>query len=106
MATWAIPSAGSGYRLVISQSQQSNDPSSDTSRAQEELYKLIGTSSGFIEAQPPAVRRRIAFLEELQEEHDDLQEKFEVEMRALEKKYSALQGARPWARRDCGDAGS
>ena len=62
MATWAIPSVGSGYRLLISQSQQSNDPSSDTSRAQEELYKLIGTSSGFIEAQPPAVRRPVRLL--------------------------------------------
>jgi hypothetical protein len=33
---------------------------------QEQLDKLVGTSSGFIESQPKAVRRRIAYLEELQ----------------------------------------
>ena len=54
----------------------------------------MGTSSGFIESQPKAVRRRIEYLEELQEEHDDLQDKFEEEMAALEKKYRVLQGAR------------
>ena len=64
-------------------------------RAQDELNKLVGTSSGFIESQPKVVRRRIAYLEELQEDHDQLQEQYEEEMEALEKKYRDLQGVRP-----------
>ena len=61
---------------------------------QDELNKLVGTSSGFLESQPKAVRRRVAYLEELQEDHDELQDKYEEEMAALEKKYRDLQGAR------------
>ena len=73
--------------------QAVHDPLLPLLCVQDELNKLVGTSSGFIESQPNAVRRRIAFLEELQEEHDDLQDKFEEEMAALEKKYRDLQGA-------------
>lgn len=38
------------------------------------------------------VRRRIRYLEELQNKYDELDEEFEEEMRALEKKYRALYG--------------
>jgi transposase len=38
------------------------------------------------------VRRRIRYLEELQTKYDELDEEFEEEMRALEKKYRALYG--------------
>ena len=40
----------------------------------------------------PQVRRRIRYLEELQNKYDELDEEFEEEMRALEKKYRALYG--------------
>lgn len=38
------------------------------------------------------MRRRIRYLEELQNKYDELDEEFEEEMRALEKKYRALYG--------------
>jgi Nucleosome assembly protein (NAP) len=38
------------------------------------------------------VRRRIRYLEELQNKYDELDEQFEDEMRELEKKYRALYG--------------
>lgn len=40
------------------------------------------------------VRRRIRYLEELQDKHDELEDQFEEEMRAVEKKYRALYGER------------
>lgn len=60
--------------------------------AQQGLAKMAGASSGFIESLPPRMRARIAFLESLQDKHDELEEKFDEEMLALEKKYEALYG--------------
>mmetsp|Transcript_10203 Transcript_10203/g.30717 ORF Transcript_10203/g.30717 Transcript_10203/m.30717 type:complete len:389 (-) Transcript_10203:677-1843(-) len=54
------------------------------------LNKMVGASSGFIESLPPKMRARIAYLESLQDKHDELEEKFDEEMEALEKKYQAL----------------
>ena len=59
---------------------------------QQGLGKMVGASSGFIESLPPRMRARIAFLESLQDKHDELEEKFDEEMLALEKKYEALYG--------------
>lgn len=55
--------------------------------------QLIGTSSGFVESLPRPVRRRIEALQELQREHDDLEEEFRKERAALEAKYRDLYSA-------------
>lgn len=54
------------------------------------LGRMVGTSSGFIESLPPIMQNRIRYLENLQEQHDELEGEFEEEMEALEKKYDAL----------------
>ncbi len=43
----------------------------------------------------PQVRQRIRYLEKLQDQHDELEEQFEEEMREIEKKYRAKYGASP-----------
>lgn len=54
---------------------------------------MVGQPSGYIEALPKAVRDRIEYLRTLQEEHDELEDKYNEELRALEAKYEALYGA-------------
>ena len=54
---------------------------------------MVGQPSGFIETLPKAVRDRIEYLRTLQEKHDDLEDKYNEELRALEAKYEALYGA-------------
>ena len=64
---------------------------------------MVGSSSGFIESLPPKMKARISYLETLQDQHDELEEKFDDELKALEKKFEALYGTRraaaPRARR-------
>mmetsp|Transcript_21656 Transcript_21656/g.60192 ORF Transcript_21656/g.60192 Transcript_21656/m.60192 type:complete len:377 (-) Transcript_21656:211-1341(-) len=57
---------------------------------QGHLGELLGTPSGFVESLPKAVRRRVDALQDLQKEHDDLEEEFKKERAALEAKYRAL----------------
>jgi len=60
---------------------------------QARLNRMVGQPSGFIETLPKAVRDRIEYLRTLQEKHDDLEDKYNEELRALEAKYEALYGA-------------
>jgi len=53
---------------------------------------MIGQSSGYIESLPASIRTRIAYLENLQEEYDELENKFEEELKALEEKYKKAYG--------------
>lgn len=53
---------------------------------------MVGQSSGYLESLPAAVKTRIACLEQLQDEYDDLEAKMEDEIKQIEKKYAALQG--------------
>lgn len=62
---------------------------------QAKLDQLIGSSSGFLESLPAKVQRRIQYLEQLQETHDELSESFEDELAELEEKYRLKFGARP-----------
>ncbi len=61
--------------------------------SQARLNRMVGQPSGFIETLPKAVRDRIEYLRTLQEKHDDLEDKYNEELRALEAKYEALYGA-------------
>lgn len=54
---------------------------------QGRLGSLIGRSSGYIESLPPAVRRRVAGLRAIQQEHSKLEDEFQKEVLELEKKY-------------------
>ncbi|OAA52086.1 nucleosome assembly protein [Metarhizium rileyi] len=56
---------------------------------QGRLGSLIGRSSGYIESLPPAVRRRVAGLRGVQQEHSKLEDEFQKEVLELEKKYFA-----------------
>ncbi|KAG6056050.1 hypothetical protein E4U17_002554 [Claviceps sp. LM77 group G4] len=53
------------------------------------LGSLIGRSSGYIESLPPPVRRRVAGLRAVQQEHSKLEDEFQKEVLELEKKYFA-----------------
>ena len=59
---------------------------------QRGLMRMVGSSSGYIESLPAPVRTRIHHLEELQEEYQSLEDKFDDEMKALEEKYRKLYG--------------
>jgi hypothetical protein len=59
------------------------------------LARMVGQSSGFLEGLPAPVRARIAHLETLQEKHDELEDAFEEEQKALIAKYKAMYGERP-----------
>jgi hypothetical protein len=67
-------------------------------RLQMKLDSIIGTSSGFIESLPPVVQRRLAYLKELQDQHDELEEEYNKELEALNQKYQELYGGVvvPW----------
>lgn len=56
---------------------------------QGRLGSLIGRSSGYIESLPPAVRRRVAGLRAVQQEHSKLEVELQKEILELEKKYFA-----------------
>ncbi|KAK2598983.1 histone chaperone [Conoideocrella luteorostrata] len=56
---------------------------------QGRLGSLIGRSSGYIESLPPVVRRRVAGLRAVQQEHSKLEDDFQKEVLELEKKYFA-----------------
>lgn len=54
------------------------------------LQRMVGASSGYLESLPAPVRTRISYLNELQDEYDDMEKKFNEEVRALEEKYKKL----------------
>ncbi|ROT40888.1 NAP-domain-containing protein, partial [Sodiomyces alkalinus F11] len=56
---------------------------------QGRLGSLVGRSSGYIESLPPKVRRRVAGLKGIQQEHSKLEAEFQEEVLQLEKKYFA-----------------
>ena len=53
---------------------------------------MIGKPSGYIESLPKALRNRITYLGELQDQHDELAEKLHDEQVALQRKYEKLWG--------------
>jgi hypothetical protein len=57
---------------------------------QRGLAQMVGTSSGYLEGLPAPVRTRIEYLDALQEEYDELEDKFEREVREIEEKYKKL----------------
>lgn len=56
---------------------------------QDKLSGLVGQSSGYIESLPANVRRRVAGLKGVQQEHSKLEAEFQEEVLALEKKFFA-----------------
>ena len=56
---------------------------------QGKLGSLVGRSSGYVESLPAPVRRRVAGLQGVQQEHSKLEAKFQEEVLELEKKYFA-----------------
>lgn len=56
----------------------------------DKLQTLVGTSSGYIESLPPKIKKRVATLQEMQAEHDELVSKFLQEKAALEAKYQKM----------------
>lgn len=60
------------------------------SMLQGKLGTLVGRPSGYIESLPTAVKRRLNGLKYLQSKHADLENKFQEEVLALEKKYLLL----------------
>jgi len=57
---------------------------------QGRLDGLVGKASGFVEALPVCVQRRVHAMRGLQEKRDELEEAFHEERRALEAKYRGL----------------
>lgn len=74
--------------------------------SQGHLEGMIGKPSGYIESLPKALRNRLAYLGELQDQHDDLAEKHHEEQVALQRKYEKLWGEHsqnpPFRRINCG----
>ncbi|GAA5815616.1 hypothetical protein MFLAVUS_009128 [Mucor flavus] len=60
------------------------------SMLQGKLGTLVGRPSGYIDSLPTAVKRRLNGLKYLQSKHADLENKFQEEVLALEKKYLLL----------------
>ena len=60
------------------------------SMLQGKLGTLVGRPSGYIEQLPTAVKRRLNGLKYLQSKHAELENKFQEEVLALEKKYLQL----------------
>ncbi|KAG0590212.1 hypothetical protein M758_1G079700 [Ceratodon purpureus] len=56
----------------------------------DKLSYLAGQSSGYIDTLPKMVKRRVKALQEIQAEHDELEDKFHEERAALEAKYQKL----------------
>ena len=59
---------------------------------QGHLEGMIGKPSGLIESLPKTLRNRLAYLGELQDQHDELAEKLHEEQVALQRKYEKLWG--------------
>ncbi len=59
---------------------------------QGKLGQMIGSSSGFVESLPKKVRNRVCALQDIQKEHDDLEEEYKKEKAALDAKYISLYG--------------
>lgn len=57
---------------------------------QGRLDTMIGKPSGYLETLPKKLRNRIAYLGELQDQHDELEEKLHEEQMALQRKYDDL----------------
>jgi len=57
------------------------------SMIQGKLNNLVGKSSGYIESLPASVRRRLLGVQGLQVDHQRLENEFQAEILALEKKY-------------------
>lgn len=76
--------------LLICQSTKPTD--SQSLCFQGHLEGMIGKPSGYIESLPKALRNRLAYLGELQDQHDDLAEKHHEEQVALQRKYEKLWG--------------
>ena len=53
---------------------------------------MIGKPSGLIESLPKTLRNRLAYLGDLQDQHDELAEKLHEEQVALQMKYEKLWG--------------
>lgn len=51
---------------------------------------MLGKPSGYIATLPKPLRNRIQYLGELQDQHDELEEKLHEEQLALQRKYEAL----------------
>ena len=60
-------------------------------RLQGQLAGMIGRPSGLIEDLPRPLRNRLAYLSQLQDQHDELEEKLQEEQDALQRKYEKLQ---------------
>ena len=60
------------------------------SMLQGKLGTLVGKPSGYIESLPTSVKRRLNGLKYLQSKHSELENKFQEEVLALEKKYLEL----------------
>lgn len=60
------------------------------SALQGHLEGMIGKPSGLIESLPKTLRNRLAYLGELQDQHDELAEKLHEEQVALQRKYEKL----------------
>ncbi|KAF1985979.1 nucleosome assembly protein-like protein [Aulographum hederae CBS 113979] len=56
---------------------------------QGKLGSLVGRSSGYVEALPGPIRKRVAGLKGVQKEHSKLEAEFQEEVLQLEKKYFA-----------------
>ncbi|CAM6125980.1 unnamed protein product [Calypogeia fissa] len=56
----------------------------------DKLQFLAGQSSGYLDSLSPKVKDRVAVLQTLQSEHDELEAKFHEERAALEAKYQKL----------------
>ncbi len=59
---------------------------------QGHLEGMIGKPSGLIESLPKTLRNRLAYLGELQDQHDELAEQLHEEQVALQRKYEKLWG--------------
>jgi hypothetical protein len=57
---------------------------------QSRLNTLVGQSSGYVEALPEVVQRRLRALQNIQDKNLELENKFRAEVLELEKKYHAL----------------
>jgi len=73
----------------------------------ERLGDMMGADSGmareYFEGLPEEVKQRVEVLREIQEEHDDLEEQFEKERKALEAKYRGLMAPLYTRRQDIVD---
>lgn len=57
---------------------------------QNKLTGLVGRSSGYLEALPPHVKRRVEGLKGVQVEHSKIEAQFQKEILEIEKKYAEL----------------